>query len=94
MQSLIRVPIRLQKKLKTGLGMSQRLLTLSPLYPIVFDVVIATAWNAAEYVAMQPTLTKPYFIQDFEPWFYPMGENYLRAEQSYRLGLMPITIGR
>ena len=34
-QSLIRVPVRLQKKLKTGLGMSQRLLMLSPLFPIV-----------------------------------------------------------
>ena len=57
-------------------------------------MAIATAWNTAEYVAMQQTLTKIYFIQDFEPWFYPMGEDYLRAEQSYRLGLMPITIGR
>lgn len=62
--------------------------------PCSFDIAIATAWNTAAFVALQPVSQKLYFIQDYEPWFYPMGESYLLAEQSYRLGLKPITIGR
>lgn len=82
------------KEIKDWFGYEPKTVNVVASISDCFDVVIATAWNTAEYVAMQPTLTKLYFIQDFEPWFYPMGENYLRAEQSYRLGLMPITIGR
>ena len=82
------------KEIKTWFGYEPKTVSVVASIPDCFDVAIATAWNTAEYVAMQQTLTKIYFIQDFEPWFYPMGEDYLRAEQSYRLGLMPITIGR
>jgi len=35
-----------------------------------------------------------YFVQDFEAQFNPMGDAYLMAENSYRYGLHPITIGR
>lgn len=62
--------------------------------PCNFDIAIATAWPTAEFVAFQSTPLKLYFIQDYEPWFYPMGECYLRAENTYRLDLKPITIGR
>lgn len=62
--------------------------------PSSFDIAIATAWPTAEFVAFQSTPLKLYFIQDYEPWFYPMGECYLRAENTYRLDLKPITIGR
>lgn len=62
--------------------------------PCNFDIAIATAWPTAEFVAFQSTPLKLYFIQDYEPWFYPMGECYFRAENTYRLDLKPITIGR
>lgn len=59
-----------------------------------FDAVIATAWNTAEYASLQNCKNKLYFIQDFEPWFYPRGEKYYLAEQSYRFLLRPITMGK
>ncbi|GAB6067977.1 hypothetical protein JCM13664_12960 [Methylothermus subterraneus] len=34
-----------------------------------------------------------YFIQDFEPWFFPMGSDYVFAEQTYRLGLVALAAG-
>lgn len=75
-------------------GYEPKSVCIQALIPDCFDVAIATAWNTAEYVAMQSVSFKLYFIQDFEPWFYPVGENYLCAEHSYLLDLMPITIGR
>lgn len=62
--------------------------------PSEYDAVIATAWNTAEFTAYQDCANKLYFIQDYEPWFYPMGENHLRAKRSYTYDLKPITIGR
>ncbi|MDH3328599.1 MAG: hypothetical protein OEM01_05145 [Desulfobulbaceae bacterium] len=60
-----------------------------------FDIAIATAWWTAELVAQKVEAQhKLYFVQDFEPCFNPMGDNYIRAENSYRQGLLPITIGR
>lgn len=67
---------------------------VAPRIPSDFDVVIATAWNTAEFAACQACHIKLYFIQDYEPWFYPMGESFFRAMQSYSCDLKPITIGR
>lgn len=60
-----------------------------------YDLAVATAWWTAPVVAHQVEASrKAYFIQDFEPFFNPMGDNYILAENTYRLGLIPITIGR
>mgnify|MGYP005840486219 CR=1 FL=1 len=60
-----------------------------------FDLILATAWHTARIVRNLPLPSrKAYFVQDYEAWFYPMGDGYLMAEDSYRLGLAPITIGR
>lgn len=59
-----------------------------------YDLVIATIWNSAADVAEMICPQKAYFIQDYEPWFFSMGTEYLEAEQSYKFGLHPITIGR
>ncbi|MBR2710725.1 glycosyltransferase [Candidatus Saccharibacteria bacterium] len=59
-----------------------------------YDMVIATGWDTAETVAKADTPRKMYFIQDFEPWFFPMSSEYLIAEQSYSLGLQGVTIGK
>lgn len=59
-----------------------------------YDMVIATGWDTAETVAKADSPRKMYFIQDFEPWFFPMSSEYLIAEQSYSYGLQGITIGK
>lgn len=59
------------------------------------DLVIATIWYSAALVRdLQFPCTKAYFVQDYEAMFNPMGDAFLMAENSYRYGLIPITIGR
>lgn len=59
------------------------------------DMVFATIWYSARVVRDLPfPCIKAYFVQDFEAQFNPMGDGYLMAENSYRYGLRPITIGR
>lgn len=58
-------------------------------------ITVATSWHTAYPVRnFQTTLRKCYFIQDFEPFFYPVGTDYLMAEQTYRFGLHGITAGQ
>lgn len=55
---------------------------------------IATAWQTAYYVnAYDNTISKFYFVQDFEPYFYPLGSDYKLAEATYQFGLRGITAG-
>ena len=60
-----------------------------------YDLVFATySILTADYVyAMKNVKHKAYFIQDFEPWFEPMGGLYLEMERTYRYGLQGISIG-
>lgn len=58
-----------------------------------YDIVIATGWDTAEAVAKTDCKNKLYFIQDYEPWFFPMGQQYLSADNSYDYGLRGISIG-
>jgi len=51
------------------------------------DVSIATLWTSAySLLKFKHTLGKFYFIQDFEPLFYPAGTCYAMAEATYRFG--------
>jgi glycosyltransferase involved in cell wall biosynthesis len=60
-----------------------------------YDVVFASVWHSAKVVSdLKQPCKKAYFVQDFEACFMPMGDGYLIAENSYRLGLTPVTIGR
>ncbi|MFM0078439.1 glycosyltransferase family 4 protein [Paraburkholderia sediminicola] len=74
--------------------------------PIKADVVIgqhnmrpawftfATSWHTAYTVrSFQSTRHKCYFVQDFEPWFYPPGSEFAFAEETYRFGFYGITAG-
>jgi len=58
------------------------------------DVTIATHWSTA-YLVNELTNggLKCYFVQDFEPYFHPMGTMYLKAEHTYRLPFVFITAG-
>ena len=59
-----------------------------------YDLLFATGWQSLKYVKVMEADIKAYFIQDYEPWFFPMGDEYLTIENSYRLGYKPITIGK
>lgn len=63
--------------------------------PDGFDLAIATAWYTAAFVA-RPRIKcrKAYFVQDYEAYFMPVNDGYLRAEDSYSLGLPVVSIGR
>lgn len=59
------------------------------------DVLIATHWSTVELAESVGDRAGSliYFVQDFEPAFYPMGSEYLMAENTYRKGLYAITSG-
>lgn len=59
-----------------------------------YDLVFATGWTTIDFVKYLDVPKKAYFIQDFEPWFFPMGDSYLKTENSYRLDFKKITIGK
>ncbi len=61
-----------------------------------YDLVFATySILTADYVYyMKNVRHKAYFIQDFEPWFEPMGGLYLEMERTYHYGLQGISIGK
>jgi len=55
---------------------------------------MATSWPTAYYVRrFRGSLQKCYFVQDYEPWFYPAGSDALLAEASYRFGFVAFTAG-
>jgi hypothetical protein len=59
------------------------------------DLVFATIWYSANVVRdLSFPCIKCYLVQDYEALFNPVGDAYLMAENSYRYGLYPITIGR
>jgi hypothetical protein len=59
------------------------------------DAYVATAWHTAHLVATgTPFPTRRlYFVQDFEPLFYPAGSEYELALDTYRFGFTHITMG-
>ena len=59
-----------------------------------YDLIFATGWTTIDFVKGLKCSKKAYFIQDYEPWFLPMGDSYIKTENSYRLGYYPITIGK
>ena len=59
------------------------------------DLTLATSWHTAYPVAkFAETRRKLYFIQDFEPFFAPVGTESALAENTYRFGFHGITAGR
>lgn len=54
----------------------------------------ATAWDTAYYVRnFNNTISKFYFVQDFEPHFFAHGSEYQFAENTYKFGFRGITAG-
>ncbi|MFJ5956266.1 glycosyltransferase family 1 protein [Paenarthrobacter sp. NPDC092416] len=59
------------------------------------DAIVASSWPTAHIVAARsPRGVHPfYFIQDYEPYFYPRGAFYAMAEDSYRFGFTNVALG-
>ncbi|MBO3743301.1 rhamnosyltransferase WsaF family glycosyltransferase [Actinoplanes flavus] len=59
------------------------------------DAYVASGWETAHVLAAHRDLVtrRLYFIQDFEPLFYPMGSHHVLAEDTYRFGFRPIVVG-
>jgi glycosyltransferase involved in cell wall biosynthesis len=56
------------------------------------DVCIATHWSTAfSALRYNQTKRKCYFIQDFEPMFFPAGSTSAQVEATYRFGFYGIT---
>ncbi len=59
------------------------------------DALVATAWWTAYEACRIPNCRRRfYFVQDYEPYFYPVDTNYFLALNSYRLGHYHVTLGR
>lgn len=60
------------------------------------DLLIATHWHTAYIVQKyrHRCILPCYFIQDFEPYFYPMGEEYVQAYATYSFGFSSIASGK
>lgn len=71
---------------------AQVILGLDSLPPCEFAV--ATGWDTAYSVrAFTGARHKLYFVQDYEPHFYPVGSESVLAENTYRFGFFGITAG-
>ena len=58
------------------------------------EFAIATGWQTAYPVkAIAGDVKKLYFVQDFEPDFYPVGTESVLADNTYRFGFFGITAG-
>lgn len=58
------------------------------------DALFATSWWTAYAAYNIPNAKeKFYFVQDFEPSFYPMSSEYVLAENTYRFGFKCVTAG-
>jgi len=61
-----------------------------------FDSVVASSWQTAHVAAGRAAGRSRlfYFVQDFEPYFYPRGAFYALAEDTYHFGMTNIALGR
>lgn len=58
------------------------------------DAVFATGWETTYPVYNSSLKAKRfYFVQDYEPYFFPIGTNHTLAENSYRFGFYGVTAG-
>jgi len=55
---------------------------------------VATSWQTAYTVRdFDNTISKFYFVQDFEPHFFAVGSEYAFAENTYKFGFRGLTAG-
>lgn len=60
-----------------------------------YDCIVATGWQTASLTAGAPGAARRYyFVQDYEPMFYPTGARSLLAERTYSFDLFCICASR
>ncbi len=70
-------------------------LTADNLDDVTGDVVFAThCWTAYYVRGIRNVWRKCYFVQDYEPYFYPLGADYHYARRTYHFGFHIIVAGR
>jgi glycosyltransferase involved in cell wall biosynthesis len=59
------------------------------------DAYVATCWESAHVIGKHGSAPgrRLYFVQDYEPYFYPYGSEYALAEDTYRFGFRTIALG-
>lgn len=58
------------------------------------QAIFATGWETAYPAFLDKSLARRfYFVQDFEPLFYPVGSESVLAENTYKFGFHAITAG-
>lgn len=63
--------------------------------PADVDVIMASNWPTVYRTARDESRARRlYFVQDFEPLFYPASSEAVLAENTYRFGYFGITAGR
>lgn len=58
-----------------------------------FDIVMATNWLSVYYARLLSGY-KIYFVQDFEPYFHEIGDEYFLAMKTYTFGFHMISLGK
>lgn len=66
--------------------------TNKELFSLKSDVVIASSWDTVAF-AKKMKGYKMYFLQDYEPYFFPFGELFLLANKTYEQGLHMVSLG-
>ena len=58
------------------------------------DAIFATEWRTAYFVrGIKGVSSKMYFVQDYEPYFFPVGTRYLLADATYDFNLHCVCMG-
>jgi glycosyltransferase involved in cell wall biosynthesis len=75
-------------------GFKGNIVTLSSLTE-QYDIGVCTLWDTAYYLHEYDAhfAYKMYFIQDFEPSFYPLGDLHFMCRRSYQFGFHMVTFG-
>jgi glycosyltransferase involved in cell wall biosynthesis len=60
-----------------------------------YDIGVCTLWDTAYVLQSRDAVFgyKMYFLQDFEPSFYPLGDLYFLCSKTYRFGFHMISLG-
>lgn len=60
-----------------------------------YDIIVATFWNSCYFILdhQENFGYKMYFIQDYEPYFFRVGDYYMLAKQTYLMGFHMVSLG-
>lgn len=74
-------------------GYKGRVCTREQFMKLHSDIWVASSWDTVSFVKKKAGY-KMYFVQDYEPYFYPFGERFLLAKKTYEQGLHMVSLGK